>query len=392
MSITNIEDYFLKTYKRFPVTFKEGKGMYIYDTLGEKYLDFVAGIAVNIFGYGDTELSEVIATQANKLLHCSNVYYNEPQVELAKLFVKKSDFSRSFFCNSGTESLEGAIKLARMWGKKTKHENATDIITFNNSFHGRTLGAISATGQAKFHKALNPILPGFQYAEFNNIDSVQALITKNTSAIIIEPIQGEGGIIPADKNFLQELRDIADKERILLIFDEVQCGIGRTGSLFAYEHYDITPDVLCLAKGLGAGFPVGAILANEKASVGFTYGDHGSTYGGNPLACAVVSNVIKRVSKDYFLEKVKEVGEYLKSKLISLNAKYDIIKDVRGIGLMQGIFIETNRDEIIKKCFEDKLLLVGASTNVIRFVPPLICTKEDVDNMYEILDKNIGNL
>ncbi|MCL4140455.1 UNVERIFIED_CONTAM: hypothetical protein GTU68_027310, partial [Idotea baltica] len=205
--------------------------MYINDTLGNKYLDFVAGIAVNTFGYGDVELSNVVATQASQLLHCSNLYYNEPQNALAKLFVRKSDFSRSFFCNSGTESLEGAIKLARMWGKKTKHENATDIISFNNSFHGRSLGAISATGQARFHKALNPILPGFKYAEFNNIESVKNLISKNTSAIILEPIQGEGGVIPAENYFLEELRDIADKERILLIFDEVQCGIGRTGSL-----------------------------------------------------------------------------------------------------------------------------------------------------------------
>jgi acetylornithine/N-succinyldiaminopimelate aminotransferase len=298
---------------------------------------------------------------------------------------------KSFFCNSGTEALEGAIKFARFYGKDNKGDDAYQIITFSNSFHGRTFGALSATGQAKFHDPIKPMLPGFLYAEFNSIDSVKEIYNENVVAIILEPIQGEGGVIPADPTFIKELRSFCDSKGMLLIFDEVQCGTGRTGKFFAFENFDITPDMVCLAKGFGAGFPIGAVLANEKVAKSITYSSHGSTFGGNPLASAVALNVAKRVADKNFLNRVRELGEYLKAKLLNLKNEFSIIEEVRGMGLMQGIVLNEKRDETVIECFKKKLLLVGAGKDCIRFVPPLICNEEDIDNCIKTIKEVLAN-
>jgi acetylornithine/N-succinyldiaminopimelate aminotransferase len=377
--------YLMNTYKYYPIVIDKGEGCYLWDTDGKKYLDFVAGIAVNSLGYANQDYIAHLTEQLKKFCHCSNLYYNAPQIELAKTLVTHSCFDKVFFCNSGAEAVESSLKLARKYGKKAHNDECFEIISMKNSFHGRTMGAISATGQRKYQKGLEPLLQGIKFAEFNNIDSVKELISNKTCAIIVEPIQGEGGILPADNDFLQELRKICTQNDIVLIYDEVQCGIGRTGYLFAYEIFGIQPDVIALAKGLGGGFPIGAMMAVSKIAEAFEPGDHASTFGGNPMACTAGLCVLDNLINKNLLQNVKIQGEYLRKKLEEMKSHFDIIKDIRGIGLMQGIELDFPVSDIIKKCMNKGLLLIGAGANVIRFVPSLIVGKKEIDEAFKIL-------
>lgn len=381
------QQYIMNTYSRFPIAFEKGDGMYVYDESGKKYLDFVAGIAVNSLGHGDSGLVSAISKQAAELIHCSNLYWTKPQVDLAQKLIANSCFDKVFFCNSGAEAIEGALKLVRKYGNK--NGGRSEIITMQNSFHGRTYGAITATGQAKYQKDLNPLLPGIKHVPFNYFDALKEAITENTAGIIIEPIQGEGGIKPADKEYLQKVRALCDEKDILLVYDEIQCGVGRTGCLFAYEYYNVAPDIATIAKGIAGGVPMGALLANEKTSSYFQPGDHASTFGGNPLACAAANVVVDRLLSGGLLENVKKQADYLTQSLNHLKDNNEEITDVRGVGLLQGIELNKPASGIVSKCIENGLLLVGAGTNVIRFVPALIVSNEDIDNAMEILDKAI---
>lgn len=377
--------YVMNTYNYFPLIVEKGEGCYVWDVEGNKYLDFVSGIAVNALGYKNQEYIDNLTNQLNQISHCSNLYWNKPQIELAETLVENSCFDRVFFCNSGAEAIEASLKLARKYGKTQKGENCFEIITMKQSFHGRTLGAITATGQEKYQKDFTPLLPGIVYAEYNNFESVKEKVSENTCAILVEPIQGEGGIKPANPEFLKDLRSLCTEKNILLIFDEVQCGIGRTGKLFAYEHYGVEPDIIALAKGLGNGQPIGAMMAKENAAQAFQPGDHASTFGGNPVSCTAGLTVIKQLLNNGILQNAQSQGEYLKNKLIQLKKDLNIVSDVRGMGLMQGIELSVTVSEIIKKCMDKGLLLVGAGANVIRFVPPLIIKKKEIDQAMQIL-------
>jgi predicted acetylornithine/succinylornithine family transaminase len=386
------QQYVMNTYKYNPIVIDKGEKCYLYDTNGKKYLDFVAGIAVNSLGYSNQAFVKNLCSQLEKFNHCSNLYWNQPQIELAETLIKNSAFDKVFFCNSGAESVEAALKLSRKYGKKAHEKDCYEIITMKNSFHGRTFGAISATGQEKYQKDITPLLPGIVYAEFNNFESIKQVISEKTCAIMIEPIQGEGGIKPADKKFLQDLRALCTEKDIVLVFDEVQCGIGRTGELFAYRHYGIAPDVICLAKGLGNGFPIGAMMAVEKIADAFQPGDHASTFGGNPLAATSAKTVLDQLLNENILSNAKRSGEYLQEQLYKLQEKFSCITDVRGIGLMQGIELDITVENIIKNCTENGLLLVGSGANVIRFVPPLIVEKKEIDEAITILTEVLEGL
>ncbi len=378
----------MNTYNRFPIALEKGEGMYVYDENGKKYLDFVAGIAVNSLGHNHKKLTEAIANQAQKLIHCSNLYWTPPQVSLATKLVENSDFDRIFFCNSGAESIEAGLKIARKYGSKT---NRHEIITMKHSFHGRTFGAVTATGQPHYQEGLSPLLPGIKYAEFNNFNSVLEAVTDKTCAILLEPLQGEGGIHPANKEFLQKIRKLCDEKDIVLLFDEVQCGVGRLGTLFAYQTFGVVPDAVCTAKGIAGGVPMGLMAATQKLSDSFKPGDHASTFGGNPLATAAANVVVDELLGG-LLNNVKQNGAYLTEKLNELKEKYNIITDVRGIGYMQGIELSVPAAPIIKETIENGLLLVNAGANVIRFVPSLIASKTDIDNAISILNKVLSNL
>lgn len=378
------EKYVMKTYNRFPLTFEKGEGMYVYDENGKEYLDFVAGIAVNSLGHNHPKLVNAISEQASKLIHISNLYYTEPQVKLAQKLVENGSLDKVFFCNSGAESIESALKLARKYGSKTGRQ---EIITMHQSFHGRTFGAVTATGQDHYHEGFGDMLPHIKYAKFNDIESVRAAVNENTIAILMEPVQGEGGIIPAKKEFLQQVRQLCDEKDILLMFDEVQCGVGRLGTLFAYQTFGVVPDVMSTAKGIAGGIPCGIMMAKEKVAESFVPGDHASTFGGNPLAAAAGNVVVDELSGG-LLDNVKKQGIYLREKLEETASKHsDLITDVRGIGLMQGIELNKAADPYISKAIDMGLLLVGAGKFIIRFVPSLIVSEKDIDKAMEILDK-----
>lgn len=379
------KELLMNTYAQFPIVIEKGEGVRVSDNEGNEYIDFVAGIAVNCLGYKNDKLIGALKQQLEKLTHCSNLYWNEPAIEAAELLVENSKLDKVFFCNSGAEAIECSLKLARKYAKKNLGDNKSEIITMKNSFHGRTYGAVTATGQLKYQKGLDPLLPGVKYAEFNNIESLLQAIDYNTCAVLLELIQGEGGIRPANKEYLKQVRDICDMNNLVLIFDEVQCGMGRTGEMFAYQLYDVKPDVVALAKGLGGGVPIGAVIANEKVAKGFSPGDHASTFGGNPLVCTAAKVVLAEISKKGFLDNVKEQGNYLFHKLNELKDKYEFITDVRGHGLMLGMEMNIPVKDIIKKCMEKGLLLVGSGERIIRFVPPLIVKKEDIDSAIAIL-------
>lgn len=379
------EKYVMKTYNRFPLTFVKGEGMYVYDENGKEYLDFVAGIAVNSLGHNHPKLVEAIAKQSSEIIHISNLYYSEPQVKLAQKLVENGSLDKVFFCNSGAESIEAALKLARKYGSKTGRQ---EIVTMYHSFHGRTFGAVTATGQGHYHEGFGDMLPHIKYADYNNFESVKAAVNENTVAILMEPVQGEGGIIPANKEFLQKVRALCDEKDILLMFDEVQCGVGRLGTLFAYQAYGVVPDVMSTAKGIAGGIPCGIMMAKADVAESFKPGDHASTFGGNPLAaaagCVVVDELLGGV-----LDNVKSMGKYLEEKLDAIVSKYDFIKERRGIGLMQGIELDRPVADCVAKSISNGLLLVNAGKNVIRFVPSLIVSKEDIDKAIEILDKSL---
>lgn len=387
--IERAENAVLHTYNRFPVVFDHGEGVYLYDLEGKKYLDFGAGIAVFSLGYGNQEYNEALKNQIDKLLHTSNLYYNVPMTEAAEKLLKASGLSKVFFTNSGTEAIEGAIKAARKYAWLKDNSTDHEIIAMKHSFHGRSMGALSVTGNSHYQEPFKPLIGGIKFADFNDLDSVKAQITEKTCAIILETVQGEGGIYPADKEFLEGLRRICDEKDILLILDEIQCGMGRTGYYFAWQAYGVQPDIMTCAKALGCGVPVGAFVLNKKAaSASLEPGDHGTTYGGNPFVCAAVSKVFSIFEKDLILAHVRELTPYLESKLDALVAKHECATCRRGMGFMQGIVIQGRPvGDVVKKALEKGLLVISAGSDVLRIVPPLVITKENVDQMYEILDQ-----
>lgn len=382
----------MNTYSTVDVTFEKGLGSKVYDINGKEYIDFVSGVAVNCLGHSHPSIIEALNKQSNNLIHISNLYWNKEQLELAQKLCNYSDHDKVFFCNSGTEAVEAAIKLARKYGINNGTSKKNEIIFMENSFHGRTIGALSITGQEKYQKDFMPLMSGAKSAKFNDIDDLKNKIDENTCAVIIEPIQGEGGIIPAEIDFLKEVKELCVKYNALLIFDEIQCGIGRTGSLFAYEKFEVIPDVICMAKGLGGGFPIGAVLATQKAADAFTPGDHGCTFGGNPLGCSVSLAVLNELMDKGILDKVDEKSEYITNKLSKLKEKYEVIDKIQGIGLMLGIKLSIDKSKLINKCFEKELLLVGAGDNVVRILPPLNVSKEDIDQFLNILDEALNEL
>nr|WP_121958457.1 acetylornithine transaminase [Petrotoga sp. 9PWA.NaAc.5.4] len=393
MMITYKEDknHVMNTYSRYPIKLVKGNGCKVWDSEGNEYLDFVAGIAVNSLGHSHPEVVNAIKEQSEKLIHCSNLYWNENQIELANIICENSFGEKVFFANSGAEANEAAIKLARKYGTLKYGGKKYKIIAATNSFHGRTYGALTATGQFKYQKGFEPLVPGFKYVKYNDIDDLESAIDDETCAVMLEPIQGEGGINEGDKNYLQEVRKLCDEKDILLIFDEVQTGIGRTGKLFAYEHFGIVPNVMTLAKGLGSGFPIGAMIVDEKADV-FVPGDHASTFGGNPLACAIGIKVMKIISDKSFLDQIKDKGDYLKKHLFYIKEKYSIMEEVRGKGLMIGCKLNMQEGgEIVKQAMKKGLLINIVNHNVLRFVPPLIVTKSEIDQALEILEDVFKN-
>ncbi|MCI8341797.1 MAG: aspartate aminotransferase family protein [Firmicutes bacterium] len=381
----------MNTYSRFPIAFDHGKGMYVWDTDGKKYIDFVAGIAVNSLGHAHKQLCEKIAQQSQKLMHVSNLYYTEPQIELAEMICKHSSFDKVFFCNSGAESIEASLKICRKYADM-KNKPGRDIIAMEHSFHGRTYGAVTATGQEKYQKGLAPLMPGIKHVPFNDIEALKNAVNENTCGILLEPVQGEGGIHVADKEYLKEVRQICDKNDIVLVFDEVQCGVGRCGELFAHQVLGVAPDAAVFAKGLAGGIPIGALMATDKLAAAFKPGDHASTFGGNPFATAAGTVVMNELFGGGLLDNVKKQGEYLKKRLLELKEKCSIIKDVRGLGLMQGIELGTAAAPVIAECIKNGLLLVGAGEKVIRFVPALIVEKEDIDYAMDILEKAVSKI
>lgn len=376
----------MNTYSRFPIALDHGEGMYVWDVKGKKYLDFVAGIAVNSLGYNHPKLTEKISEQVKKLIHVSNLYYTEPQIELAEMLVQNSDFDKVFFCNSGAESIEGALKLCRKYATM-KNKPGREIITMFKSFHGRTYGAITATAQEKYQKGLDPLMPEISHVPFNDFESLKQAVSDKTCGIIMEPMQGEGGIIPAQKEYLEKVRALCDEKDILLIFDEIQTGVGRTGELFCYQTYGIAPDAATFAKGLAGGVPIGALMVKDFAAKAFQPGDHASTFGGNSLATAAGTVVLHELLENGLIENVKTQGYYLNKKLDQLKQKHSIVIDNRGIGLMRGIELSIPAGPIVSDCINSGLLLVGAGSNVIRFVPALIVTEKEIDEAMDILDQ-----
>ncbi len=392
--MNHAEENILHTYNRFPVMFDHGEGCYLYDTEGKKYLDFAAGIAVNSLGYHYPGYDEALKAQIDKLTHISNLYYNEPMSEAGEKLVKASGLSKAFFTNSGTEAIEGALKAARKYAytKYGKEAQKYEIIAMNHSFHGRSMGALSVTGTEHYREPFEPLVGGVKFADFNDLDSVKAQITDKTCAIITEVVQGEGGIYPAEKEFLEGLRALCDEKDIILIFDEIQCGMGRTGYYFAWQSYGVKPDVMTCAKALGCGVPVGAFVLGEKAaSASLIPGDHGTTYGGNPFVCAAVSKVFDIYEKDDILAHVQELTPYLEEQLDKLVDKYPVVAARRGKGFMQGLVITgTTVGSIVTKALENGLLVISAGSDVLRLVPPLVITKENIDEMVEKLEKSLA--
>ena len=384
------ENAVLHTYNRFPVVLDRGEGVRLYDLEGKEYLDFGAGIAVFALGYGNKAYNQALKDQIDKVIHTSNLFYNVPMVEAAEKLLKASGLSKVFFTNSGTEAIEGAIKAARKYAWLKDQSTDHEIIAMRHSFHGRSLGALSVTGNAHYQEPFKPLIGGIRFADFNDLDSVKAQITEKTCAIILEPVQGEGGIYPASREFLQGLRKLCDEKDILLILDEIQCGMGRTGTMFAFQSYGVMPDIMTCAKALGCGVPVGAFVLNEKtAGNSLAPGDHGTTYGGNPLACCAVSKVFDLFEEEKILEHVQETAPYLEEKLDKLVEKYDFLTERRGKGLMQGLVVSGSPvGEIINKAIENGLFVLSAGSDVLRFVPPLIITKADIDEMVEKLEKS----
>ena len=385
--IEQAEKALLHTYNRFQIVLDKGDGVYLYDTDGKKYLDFCAGIAVFALGYHNEEYNDALKGQIDKLIHTSNYYYNVPAIEAARKLKEVSGMDRVFFTNSGAEAIEGAIKTARKYAYLKDGSTDHEIIAMEHSFHGRTMGALAVTGNPKYREPFEPLIGNIRFAQLNDLESVKKQLTDKTCAILLETVQGEGGVFPATEEFLKGVRALCDERDILLILDEIQCGMGRTGYMFAWQKYGVKPDVMTTAKALGCGVPVGAFLMTEKVGLNsLAAGDHGTTYGGNPLACAAVEKVLDLFEKDHIIENVREVAPYLEKRLDELKEKHSCITERRGAGLMQGLVFEFSVGEIINKALEKGLILINAGSNIIRFVPPLVTTRENVDEMISILD------
>jgi predicted acetylornithine/succinylornithine family transaminase len=386
------EKYVANTYSRYPVLLVRGKGTRVWDLEGEEYLDFVSGLAVCNLGHCHPKVVKAIQDQAEKLIHISNFYYIEPQIQLASLLCKHSFADKVFFCNSGAEANEGAFKLARKFAKEKIGKDRYEIITMEGSFHGRTLATLTATGQEKFHKGYEPLMPGFKYVPFNDIGAVKNAIDPKTCAVMVEPIQGEGGVNCPSEGYLKALRDICDEKRLLLIFDEVQVGMGRTGKLFAYEHEGVEPDMLTLAKSLAGGVPIGALLIKKGIADGFKPGDHASTFGGNPLASAAGVAALTAILEEGMLENCRKMGDYFISELEEIKKKFPFVKEVRGKGLILGVELKIDGSSMVKEMLKKKILINCTMGNVLRFLPPLIVTKEEVDRVVKTLGEVFGNI
>ncbi|MCM1087715.1 MAG: aspartate aminotransferase family protein [Muribaculaceae bacterium] len=384
--IDEAEQVLLHTYNRYQVVLDKGEGVYLYDTEGKKYLDFVSGIAVFALGYGNQEYNDALKAQIDKIIHTSNYYYNVPAIEAAKKLKEASGMDRVFFTNSGAEAIEGAIKAARKYAYRKDSHTDHEIIAMNNSFHGRTYGALSVTGNPHYREAFEPMIGNIRFADLNDFDSVLANVNEKTCAILFETVQGEGGLYPATEAFMKKVKALCEERDILLILDEIQCGMGRTGYLYAWQKFGVKPDIMTTAKALGCGVPVGAFLMTEKVGAhSLAAGDHGTTYGGNPLACAAICKVFELFEKEQILDHVKGVGAYLEAQLDNLVAAYDVVETRRGVGLMQGLVCKEPVRDIIDKAMEKGLILINAGSHIIRFVPPLVITKEHVDEMIDIL-------
>lgn len=390
--IDQAEQYLIHTYNRYQLVLEKGDGVYLYDVNGDKYLDFTSGIAVFALGYNNKAFNDALKDQIDKLIHTSNYFYSPKLGDAASKVVHATGLDRVFFTNSGAESIEGAIKLARKYAFLRDGHTNHEIISMNHSFHGRSLGALSVTGNTHYQEAFQPLIGGVVFAEYNNFESVLEKVNEKTCAIIMETVQGEGGIYPANKEFIQKIRALCDEKDILLICDEIQCGMGRTGTMYAYEQYGIKPDIVTTAKALGCGVPVGAFAATEKVAKSLVPGDHGTTYGGNPFVVAAVSKVFDLFQEMKVLDHIQETAPYLEAKLDELKNKYDFIIDRRGLGFMQGLEFSIPVAPIIKKALEEKLILINAGTNIIRFVPPLVIEKEHIDEMIAILDKVLAEV
>ena len=404
--IDQAERVLYKTYNRYPVVFDHGKGVTLYDSEGNAYLDFGAGIAVMGLGYGDEAFNQAVKAQVDQLTHISNLFYNKPSADAGEKLLAVSQMDKVFFTNSGTEAIEGALKIAKRYHYNKLHEvmgdgadgcedsepdMAGEIIAMNHSFHGRSLGALSVTGNAHYQEPFKPLIPGIKFAEFNNLESVKALINRRTCAVILETVQGEGGIYPATEEFLKGVRALCDQYGLLMILDEIQCGMGRTGHMFAWQGYGVKPDVMTVAKALGNGMPVGAFLACGPAATAMAPGDHGTTYGGNPLVTAATAKVLDLFAERKIVEHVREIGGYLWDTLEKLAAECPLVKDHRGVGLIQGLEFTVPVGPVVQEALlEQKLILISAGANVIRFVPPLVIEKEDVDEMARRLKAAIG--
>lgn len=386
--IQRTEEAVLHTYNRFPVVFEKGQGVYLTDAEGKRYLDFGAGIAVFALGYGNAQYNQALKDQIDSLIHTSNLFYNRPMMEAAEKLKKASGMSRVFFTNSGTEAVEGAIKAARKYAYQKDGRTDHEIIAMNHSFHGRSMGALSVTGNPHYQEPFKPLMGGVRFADFNDLDSVKAQVNDRTCGIILETVQGEGGIYPARPEFLAGVKTLCQERDILLILDEIQCGMGRTGTYFAWQDYGVEPDIMTCAKALGCGIPVGAFVLNEKAAgASLVPGDHGTTYGGNPLACTAVSKVFDLFEQEQVIDHVKELTPYLEQKLDELVEKHEFLSGRRGKGFMQGLIVAGRPvGEIVKRALENGLVVLSAGSDVIRLVPPLVITKEQIDEMAEKLE------
>lgn len=383
--IANAEEHLIHTYNRYQIVLDHGKDVHLYDINGKEYLDFVSGIAVFALGYGNQEYNDALKAQIDKILHVSNYFYSVPMEEAAKKVTQAAGMDKVFFTNSGAEAIEGAIKLARKVAYLKNPGQETEILAMDHSFHGRTTGALAVTGNPKYREAFAPLMNGVVFAEFNNLEDVRSKITDKTAAILMETVQGEGGIYPATKEFIEGVRRLCDEKGILMISDEIQCGMGRSGKMFAYQQYGIEPDIVTCAKALGCGVPVGAFMAKKEVAEKLVAGDHGSTYGGNPLVCAAINKVFDLFEKEKVLENVNEVAPYLVEKLSEIAGKYDFIKEQRGMGLMQCLEFDRPVGDIIKKAMDKGLILISAGANIIRFLPSLVIRREHVDEMAKIL-------
>lgn len=379
------QDY-LPVFARYKIVLDHGDGVYVYDTQGNKYIDFLGGIAVNVLGHNHKDLVKAVADQAGKMIHCSNLYYTQVQADAAEKLVKLSGLGKVFFGNSGAEANEGAIKIARKYAHSIDADKS-QIISAIHSFHGRTIATLTATGQPKYHEGFGPLPAGFDYVPYNDIEALEKLMSDKTAAVMLEPIQGEGGVHVPDVAYMQKVRQLCDKYNAVLIFDEIQSGMGRSGKFFAYENFGIKPDVVTLAKGLAGGVPIGAFIATDKVAAAFHAGDHGSTFGGNPLACAAANVVLDIVGQPSFLQHVVEMGDYMKSRLEAMQAKYPaLIKEVRGMGLILGMELVKPGRDIVNDCLGKGAIINCTAGNVLRFVPPLIVTKEHIDEVCDALD------